>query len=230
MKNHLSEFAGTFGFVFIGCGAVVFATPFIGYLGIAMAFGFAYGAMASTFKDCHLNPAATLATAVSGQFRGKNVWFTALQTAGRILMQTAGACAAVFAVYYIYSGKTGYVYQGSPDANIVERYTLPAAFCLEAILTFLFLCVFLGNDGRTGRRAAACGIFLTAALLSSYPVTKGALNPARTTASALFHGKDALAQLPVFWGAALTAALFAGLLYRPYSKRGKERETETNAS
>lgn len=230
MKNYLSEFAGTFGFVFIGCGAVVFAAPFIGYLGIAMAFGLAYSAMNLAFKGHHFNPAVTIAAALSGQFRGKNIWFTLIKTAGYVLMQTAGACAAVFLVYYVYSGKTGYVYQGSPDANIIDRYTLPAAFCLETILSFLFLCMFLGNNGRTDRQAAACGIFITAATLLSYPVTKGALNPARTTASALFGGETALAQLPVFWAAALIAALAAGIAYHPFFRRGKKQESEINAS
>lgn len=223
VKHYLSEFAGTFGFVFIGCGAVVFAAPFIGYLGIAIAFGLAYGAMGFAFQGHHFNPAITVAAALSKQFYGKNIWFTLIKTAGYILMQTAGACAAVFLIYYVYSGKTGYVYQGSPDANIIERYTLPAAFCLETILTFLFLCVFLGNNKRTDRQAAACGLFITAAYLLSYPVTKGALNPARTTAAALFAGETALAQLPVFWGAALIAALIAGIAYHPFFRRSKEK-------
>lgn len=230
VKNYLSEFAGTFGFVFIGCGAVVFAAPFIGYLGIAMAFGLAYGAMGFAFKGHHFNPAVTIAATLSGQFRGKNIWFTLIKTAGYVLLQTAGACAAVFLIYYVYSGKTGYVYQGSPDANVIDRYALSAAFCLETILSFLFLCVFLGNNGHTDRQAAACGLFITAACLLSYPVTKGALNPARTTASALFGGETALAQLPVFWAAALTAALAAGIAYHPVFRRGKKQKAEVNAS
>ena len=230
MKNYLSEFIGTFGFVFIGCGAVVFAAPFIGYLGIAMAFGLAYGAMGLAFKDGHFNPAVTIAAALSKQFYAKNIWFTLIKTAGYVFVQTAGACAAVYLIYYIYSGKTGYVYQGSPDANIIERYSISAAFCLEVILNFLFLCVFLGNTACSGKRAVACGLFITAAFLLSYPVTKGAINPARTTASALFGGEKALAQLPVYWAASLTAALIAGMAYRPFSKRDKSSSQDISAS
>ncbi len=222
VKKYLSEFAGTFGFVFIGCGAVVFAAPFIGYLGIALAFGAAYGAMNFTFSGSHLNPAVTVAAAVCGRMRGKNVWLTLAETAGFILMQTAGACAAVALIYFVYSGKNGYVYQGSPDANIAGRYALSAVFWLEVVLNFLFVCVFLGTDEHKGRQPAACALFICAAYLLSYPVTKGAMNPARTVASALFAESDAVAQLPVFCGAAFAAAVAAGLLHLPFFKRAKD--------
>ncbi len=221
VKKYLSEFAGTFGFVFIGCGAVVFAAPFIGYLGISMAFGLAYGAMCFAFPDNHFNPAVTVSLALSKRFSGKNIGFTLLKTFAYILLQIAGACAAVALIYHIYSGKTGYVYQGSPDANIVERYTLCSVFWLESVLNFLFLCVFLGTDKRKEQRPLACAAVLTGAVLLSYPVTHGALNPARTTASALFSGETAVAQLPVFWTSAMTAAVIAGILYFPFIKKNK---------
>ncbi|MBR1778330.1 MAG: aquaporin [Alphaproteobacteria bacterium] len=219
MKNYLSEFIGTFGFVLIGWGTVVFAAPFVGYLGISMAFGLAYAAVSFAFCSGHFNPAVTVAAALSGQFAAKSKTKTALKVIGFLLMQLAGACAAAASVYFIYSGKTGYVYQGMSGANIIDRYTLSSAFYLETLLCFLFLCVFLGTSKETKARPIACGSFITAAYLLSYPVTKGALNPVRSTAAALFSTEEALAQLPLFWGAALTAAVIAGLVYNPAVSR-----------
>lgn len=222
MKNYLSEFIGTFGFVFIGCGAVVFAAPFIGYLGISMAFGLAYSAMGMAFAGHHFNPAVTVAAAISNRFHGKNIWFTLIKTIAYIVMQLLGACAAVALIYYVYSGKNGYVYQGAPDLNVIQRYTLSSAFCLESVLSLLFLCVFLGSNGHQGRQSVACGLFITTAFLLSYPVTKGSLNPARTTASAIISADEtAIAQLSLFWGAGLLAALIAGICYHPIF-RGKK--------
>ncbi len=212
MKNFLSEFAGTFGFVFIGCGAAVFATPFIGYLGVALAFGLGYGAMLCAFDNGAFNPAVTIA-ALSCDRNGVSLKSALPSAAGIVAAQIAGAFAAAWTVYFVYAGKTGYVYQGSTDANVVERYTPSAAFALETVLNLLFLLVFF-KSGKS-RRPAATAAIVSAGYLLSYPVTRGAMNPARATASAIIAGEDAIAQLPVFWGASLTAAIVAGIVLNP---------------
>lgn len=223
MKNYFAEFTGTFGFVFIGCGAVIFAAPFIGYLGISIAFGLAFCAMMYAFPGHHFNPALTVAAAVSGTFKGRKIWFTLLKTAGYIIAQTAGACAAAAVLYVIYSGKTGYISQGTFAANIIDRYALQSAFYLEAVLSFLFLCVFFGSGNKKEYQPIALGFTLTAAYLLSYPVTRGSLNPVRTTAAALFSGEPAaMEQLKLFWAASLLAAITAGLMFNPAVSRCKK--------
>ena len=215
VKNYFSEFIGTLGFVLIGWGAVVFARPFIGYLGVSMAFGMAYAAFCFAFPEGHFNPAATVAAVLSGHFRSGGKIKTFLSALGYILFQTAGACSAVALICFIQSGKIGYVHQEMVNIYLIDRYTLSSAFCLEAVLSFLFLSVFLNTYKNNGYKASSCGFLLTALYLLSYPVTKGGLNPARSTATALFAGEEALAQLPVFWGSALIAALIAGIIYNP---------------
>lgn len=215
MKHYLSEFIGTFIFVFIGWGAVMFARPFIGYLGIALTSGLAYSVACLTFPEGHFNPAATVSAALSGNFHTGSKVRTALNVIGYVLMQTIGAFAAVAAIQYICTGKTGYVPAGVGNIHLIDRYTLSAAFCLETILNLMFLCVFLKNYSCHEKKAAGCGLLIAAACLISYPVTKGALNPARSTATAFFGGEEALAQLPVFWYSALLAALIAGIAYCP---------------
>ncbi|HEY1861606.1 MAG TPA: aquaporin, partial [Gemmataceae bacterium] len=50
--------------------------------------------------------------------------------------------------------------------------------------------------------------------LISIPVTNTSVNPARSTAPALFVGGWAIDQLWLFWVAPITGALIAGLVYR----------------
>jgi aquaporin Z len=55
---------------------------------------------------------------------------------------------------------------------------------------------------------------LTLIHLVSIPVTNTSVNPARSTAPALFVGGWALQQLWLFWVAPLAGALLGGVLYR----------------
>ena len=224
VKHYLSEFIGTFIFVFIGWGAVMFARPFIGYLGVSLAFGLAYSAACLTFPEGHFNPAATVSAALSGMFRTGSKAKTALNAIGYILVQTAGACAAAAVVRFICSEKAGYVPAVIGNIHLIDRYTLSAAFCLETILNLIFLCVFLKHYSNPEKKTAGCGLFITAAYLISYPVTKGGLNPAKSTATAFFGGEEALEQLSVFWYSALLAALTAGIIYNPSSKKALLRK------
>lgn len=220
MKKFFAEFIGTFGFVFIGCGSVVFAAPWIGYLGISLAFGLGLTAMMYAFSavsGAHFNPAITLAVAVSGK-DGQNVWWKRILTfLGYIIMQIAGACAAAWTLKFLYLGKTGVVNTGGFAANVVERYTLDAAFWMETLLMFLLACVYLGSKAykdRKGISPVAVGLMLSAIYLISMPVTKGAVNPAKATSQALFGcDETALKQLWIFWAAPMLGAFVAGLIY-----------------
>ena len=63
MKKYIAELFGTFVLVFIGCGTVVFSAPYVGFTGIALAFGLAVMAMIyaiGPISGAHINPAVTL--------------------------------------------------------------------------------------------------------------------------------------------------------------------------
>lgn len=73
-KRLLSEDLGTFWLTFCGCGATVLAAVQpeggIGTLGVALAFGLALLSVEYAFGSltgAHVNPAVTLANAVSGR-------------------------------------------------------------------------------------------------------------------------------------------------------------------
>ena len=78
----------------------------------------------------------------------------------------------------------------------------------------MFLIVILGTTHKrapVGFAGLAIGLGLTLIHLISIPVTNTSVNPARSTATALFVGGWALQQLWLFWLAPLVGAALAGL-------------------
>jgi aquaporin Z len=81
----------------------------------------------------------------------------------------------------------------------------------------MFLMIILGGtDLRApeGFAPIAIGLGLTLIHLISIPVTNTSVNPARSTAVALFAGGPALGQLWMFWVAPIVGAALAGLTYK----------------
>ena len=60
----------------------------------------------------------------------------------------------------------------------------------------------------------AIGLALTLIHLISIPVTNTSVNPARSTATAIFAGADAMGQLWLFWVAPIVGAILAGVVYK----------------
>ena len=96
------------------------------------------------------------------------------------------------------------------------KYTMLSGFVAEVVLTFFFLLIILGaTDKRApqGFAPIAIGLGLTLIHLIGIPVTNLSVNPARSTAPALFVGGWALQQLWLFWVAPLIGAALAGVVY-----------------
>jgi aquaporin Z len=92
-----------------------------------------------------------------------------------------------------------------------------AALITEVVMHFMFLMIILGaTDKRApqGFAPVAIGLGLTLIHLISIPVTNTSVNPARSTAVAIFQGDWALGQLWLFWLAPIAGAIVAGLVYR----------------
>src|SRR4029078_10199787 len=132
-----------------------------------------------------------------------------------------GAILGAAVLYLIASGKDGFSLSGGFASNgYGERspvgYSLLAARVAEVVLTFMFLIIILGaTDGRAPKGFApiAIGLGLTLIHLIGIPVTNLSVNPARSTAPALFVGGWALAQLWLFWLAPPLGAAHAGVVY-----------------
>tara|TARA_R100001369_G_scaffold31211_6_gene55468 strand:+ start:54061 stop:54327 length:267 start_codon:yes stop_codon:yes gene_type:complete len=81
----------------------------------------------------------------------------------------------------------------------------------------MFLIVILGathKNASLGFGGMAIGLALTLIHLISIPVTNTSVNPARSTATAIFAGADAMGQLWLFWVAPIVGAILAGIVYK----------------
>jgi aquaporin Z len=217
-----AEFVGTAWLVLGGCGAAVLAAAFpqvgIGFVGVAFAFGLTVLTMAFAIghvSGCHLNPAVSVGLWAGGRFCASDL-------PGYIIAQVLGGVAGAGILYLIASGHAGFdVHAGFASngygAHSPGGYGLTAALVCEVVMTFAFLFVILGSThGRApaGFAPIAIGLCLTLIHLISIPVTNTSVNPARSTAPALFAGGAALEQLWLFWVAPILGAVLAGFVYR----------------
>lgn len=217
-----AEFVGTFWLVLGGCGSAVLAAGFpglgIGFTGVSLAFGLTVltGAYAlGPISGGHFNPAVSVGLWAGGRFPGR-------QLLPYIVAQVAGGIAAAGVLYLIASGKAGFDLAGGFASNgygehSPGKYSLTSALVCEIVMTFMFLIVILGTTHKrapVGFAGLAIGLALTLIHLISIPVTNTSVNPARSTAPALFVGGWAIDQLWVFWVAPIIGALIAGFVHR----------------
>ena len=223
MKKKLAaEFFGTFWLVLGGCGSAVIAAAFpgvgIGLLGVALAFGLTVMTMAFAIghiSGCHLNPAVSIGLWAGGRFDGKELL-------PYIVSQVLGGIAGAGILYLIAIGKPGFdTAAGFASNGYGEHspggYSMLAALVSEVVMTFMFLLIIMGaTDKRApqGFAPIAIGLGLTLIHLISIPVTNTSVNPARSTAVAIFVMDWATNQLWLFWVAPIVGAILAGLLYK----------------
>ncbi|MDD1608325.1 MAG: aquaporin Z [Methylococcaceae bacterium] len=224
-KKLAAEFIGTFWLVLGGCGSAVLAAAFpslgIGFVGVSLAFGLTVLTMAFAIghiSGCHLNPAVSIGLWSGGRFPVSELGFY-------ILAQVAGGLAGAAVLYLIATGKPGFEIGGFASNGYGEHspggYNLVSALTTEIVMTFMFLIIILGaTDKRApqGFAPIAIGLGLTLIHLISIPVTNTSVNPARSTAVALFAGDWAISQLWLFWVAPIVGAFLAGIVYRWFEK------------
>ena len=222
MKKYSAEFIGTFWLVLGGCGSAVLAAAFpdvgIGLLGVSLAFGLTVLTMAFAIghiSGCHLNPAVSFGLWAGGRFPAKELL-------PYIVAQVLGGIVAGGVLYLIASGKAGFELSAGFASNGYGAhspggYSMLAALITEVVMTMMFLLVILGaTDKRApqGLAPIAIGLCLTLIHLISIPVTNTSVNPARSTAVAVFVGDWAISQLWLFWVAPIIGAILGAIIYR----------------
>jgi aquaporin Z len=216
MSRELSaEFIGTFTLVTAVCGAALFSAPSAGLVAVAFAVGLSVLAMAyavGPISGGHFNPAVTCGLVAAGRFE-----------AGRalpyIIAQLAGGIAAA-AVFYV-------ILQGAPAAGkwnnflaISNTYggsgfTMLSAGLIEIVMTALFVLVIVSVTSPrapAGFAPIAIGLALTLVHLVAIPVSNASVNPARSTATALFGGADALKSLWLYWVTPIVGGVVGGVI------------------
>ncbi|MFE0755570.1 aquaporin Z [Inquilinus sp. NPDC058860] len=218
LKRVLAEVVGTFWLVLGGCGTAVLAGQYVGFQGVALAFGLTVvtGAYAlGRVSGGHFNPAVTVGLFAAGRTPAGDV-------VPYIIAQVVGAIIAAAVLYAVASGAPGFeLAKGFASNGYAEHspggYGLTAAAISEVVLTAVFLVVIVGVTGSSATAPfapLAIGLALTLIHLISIPVTNTSVNPARSLGPALFVGDWALGQLWLFIVAPLVGGVIGGLIGR----------------
>ena len=227
MSKLAAELIGTFWLVLGGCGSAVLAAAFpdvgIGLLGVSLAFGLTVltGAYAlGPVSGGHFNPAVSVGLWAGGRFPSGLLL-------PYVVAQVVGGVAGAGVLYLIASGQDGFSLAGGFASNgygahSPGKYSLAAGLVCEVVMTFMFLVIILGTTHQrapVGFAGLAIGLGLTLIHLISIPVTNTSVNPARSTATAVFVGGWALQQLWLFWLAPMVGAAIAGFVSRTLLER-----------
>jgi aquaporin Z len=197
--------ASVLGAAFYSFGAPAGAA---GILGSALSIGctvmvliFALGHLSGG----HDNPAVTIGLVVGGRFE-------IARAIPYILAQVVGGCAAcgIFSLV----GHTGasFAANGYGDLSMLKA-TMVQVFILEVVLTAFFVIVIMGvtrAEGPSLLAPLAIGLALTAIHIMAIPISNASVNPARSLATALYAGGEALSQVWLFWVAPLIGAAIGG--------------------
>jgi len=167
-------------------------------------------------SGCHLNPAVSVGLWVGGRFPTKDL----LPYIGA---QVAGGIVAAGALYFILlSGQAGFDGIGGFASNGYGEHSpggksMMAVLTMEVIMTMMFVFVIMGATNKrapAGLAPIAIGLCLTLIHLAAIPVSNSSVNPARSTATAVFAGDWALAHLWLFWAAPIVGGVIGAIVYR----------------
>lgn len=193
----------------------------------------------------HFNPAVSLGLTIAGRSRWADL-------GPYVVAQLVGGILAVWGLYLTIPDKLSQIIGLANDHDLIGttantfgthsvlyRVTAQAsehvspnltqALLVEAIVTAVFVGVILAvtdKRAKSGIAPVAIGLALFAGILVAGPLTNASLNPARSTASALFApggftgiftGSNVAGQLWVFWVGPLLGAAIAALFYLAFA-------------
>ena len=209
-----AEFFGTFMLMasVLGAAFYAFGAPAgpAGILGVALSIGCTVMALAYAIGHVsggHYNPAVTLGLVAGGRFPMNDA-------VPYIVAQVLGASSACGVFSLIGHTGAGYAANGYGELSMLKA-TMGQVFVIEAVLTAFFLIVIMGVTRKNGpaiMAPVAIGLTLTAIHIMAIPISNASVNPARSLASALYGGGEALSQVWVFWVAPILGAVIGGKL------------------
>ena len=218
-RKYAAELVGTFVLVFIGCGSATLAGKYIGFVGIAFAFGLSVLVMVYAIggiSGCHINPAISISFFASGKMKLKD-------TVIFVVVQCVGAVIAAGVIYSVAVGNPAYslavngLGQNGYGAASPGGFSMTSGFIAEVVLTFIFLLVIYGSTSERAPKGFAgisIGLSLVMIHLVWIPITGTSVNPARSLGPAVIVGGIALSQLWLFWVAPIIGGLLAAGVWR----------------
>lgn len=213
-RDLAAEFIGTFSLVSAVCGSALFSAQQATLMAIAFAVGLSVMAMAYAvghISGAHFNPAVTCGLVAAGRFPVE-------RAPAYIVVQVVGGAAAAAVFYFVLSGAPPAKW--NTFATISNLYggggfSMSAVFVTETVITALFLVVIVGatsGSAPPGFAPIAIGLALTMFHLVAIPISNASLNPARSTATAIFGGAEAWGSLWLFWVAPIVGGVIGGLI------------------
>lgn len=238
IRRSLAEFFATGLYVFVAVSALSSASYDAKYgardprtstaMVAALAHGFAYSAMMAAtvhVSGGHLNPAVTLGVFVAG---GINVVAVICYFIAQISGGIVGAACVL--AYDVTSGssKSNYSVINFGVSKLGDDYHPIQGILTELLLSVMFVTVFI-HTTMEPRRAADkdkepttaslapvyAGFALAAAVLASYSITGGSLNPARSIGPSIFGSvQDRWKTHYIYWVGPLLGGVVSGVFYR----------------
>ena len=185
-RRAAAEGLAAFALVFAGCGAVVADARYdgsLGTVGVSLVFGLVIMVMVYAtghLSGAHINPAVTIAFALSRHFPGRDA-------VAYVGAQLGGAVAGALVLLAVWPDRPGALGATLPSVGV------GSALVYELILTALLMFVIMAaaTDTRAVGAAAAIAIGGTVGLdaLFGGPVTGASMNPARSFGPALAAGE-----------------------------------------
>ncbi len=229
----VAEGFGTFLLVLGVISTALFAAGFgegteaankgVGFLGVSLAVGLTVVAGAYAFGPIsggHFNPAVTLGLAAAGRFPwAKTLGYIIAQVIGGAIATTLIVLVGLFGPEgWLSTAQDGGFASNGYDSLSPGGFGIGGAIVVEILFTALFVIVILGvthpTRGNPAFAGLVIGLTLTLIHLATIPVDNTSVNPARSIATAIYGGGEALAQLWVFIVFPIVGALIAGFAYR----------------
>ncbi|MFO0743647.1 MAG: aquaporin [Candidatus Paceibacterota bacterium] len=214
MKAYTAELIGTALLILGGCGAAIFAGGSLGVLGIALAFGLSLAVVSwliGGISGGHVNPAVTIALALSGKFPWNKVL-------GYVVAQIIGAIVGSVILYAAVSNianSTLIINAGFATNALAPGVSVMAGAIIEIFMTAVLCLVVLATTRSTFPVAStplAVGVALFVAHVVSIPLTGASINPARSIGPALVSGQH-LSSLGLFIIAPIVGAVIAYFIH-----------------
>jgi MIP family channel proteins len=207
LRRSAAEFFGTFALVMAGCGAIVVnaMTGQLSHVGVALTFGLVVTVMVAAtghLSGAHLNPAVTLAFALSRHFPWRE---TPAYIGGQLGGASLGA-GILLVLFGPVAGLGATVPSGAPLQSLL----------LEALLTaaLMFVITAVATDTRAVGELAALAIGFTVAANALWggPISGASMNPARSFGPALLSGvwQDQW----IYWVGPIVGAAAGALVYQ----------------
>src|SRR5918997_807457 len=169
-------------------------------------------------SGAHVNPAVTLALAVTKKFSWQYVPIY-------LVAQLVGAILGAIAVWITYGGaaqEAASLAATFPTEGVGDLQALVVEILVTFILVFVVISVATDERAPAGVAPLAVGFALACGVLIAGPITGGSLNPARTLGPMIVAG-----QFTTFWVylvGPIVGAVLAALVYERFASQSDATE------